>query len=56
MGDEHTDLRIAVAVLQNKIETLEKAAAGRATREWAMVMTGLGLIGTIIVKNLGWLP
>lgn len=56
MSDEHTDLRIDVAVLKNKLENLEKSLAGRATREWAIVMTGLGLIGTIVVKNLGWLP
>ena len=54
MGDENTDLRIDVAVIKSKLDAIEKSMAGRATREWAIIMTGIGLVATIIIKSIGF--
>ncbi len=52
---EHvTDLRVAVARLEEQVATIKKAFEGKAGREWTIIATGLGLMGTIIAKNLGW--
>ena len=59
MGDEtedKIDVAVAIAVLKEKMSSLERQIASRQSREWAIIMTGVGLIGTIIAKSLGWLP
>ena len=59
--DHVTDLRVAVAQIQEKLNAtdktigaLERRFDGKAGREWTIIATGLGLMGTIIAKNLGW--
>lgn len=55
MGDDIDD-KVDIAVLKEKMSSLERQIASRQSREWAIIMTGVGLIGTIIAKSLGWLP
>jgi hypothetical protein len=34
------------------VQSIKKSLEGRAAREWAIIMTGLGLVATIIIKGL----
>jgi hypothetical protein len=53
MGDESLAERIVR--IETQMQQILEHSKARQTREWAIVTTGLGLILTIIVKNLGWL-
>lgn len=54
MGDELQGERIAV--LETKVNALEKGSDTRATREWAIILVVLGLLITTIAKALGVAP
>ena len=41
--------------MEKDLKEFADARKARATREWAVIMSGLGLVGTIMVKALGWL-
>ncbi len=52
MTDESLAERI-VRIETQMQQVLEQSKA-RAAREWAIIMTGIGLVATIIVKGLGF--
>lgn len=52
MGDD-TDLRVAVAVLQNELANLKKQMDSRATREWTLISGIAILVITIFTKLVG---
>jgi hypothetical protein len=66
MGDEHeksmgrieAQIEHIFSMMEKKasaesVDAIQKSLAGRATREWAIIMTGLGLVATIIIKSIG---
>jgi hypothetical protein len=61
--DEHVaNLRISVARLEEKVlaqegrvSALYTQLTAKAGREWTIIMTGIGLAGTIIAKSLGFM-
>ncbi len=52
MTDESLAERI-VRIETQMQQVLEHSRA-RATREWAIVMAGIGLVATIIIKGMGF--
>ena len=44
-----------VAVIRNDVHAMKEAARARAMREWGVIASAMGLIGTIALKALGWL-
>jgi hypothetical protein len=36
------------------VATIQKSLDARSTREWTIIMTGIGLILAIISKAMGW--
>lgn len=53
--DHVTDLRVAVARLEEQVATMRKAFDGKAGREWTIITAVIGLTLTIIAKNFGWM-
>ena len=51
--NEETDLAVLVARLEERVNNLIEQQKARATREWAMILSGLGLVATIFAKTLG---
>jgi hypothetical protein len=41
--------------LETQIESFIEAQKSKAGREWAIIMTGIGLVVTVLAKNFGWL-
>lgn len=52
MGDE--SLAERMVRLETQMQQVLEHSRSRSTREWAIVMTGLGLVATIIIKGLGF--
>jgi hypothetical protein len=52
MGDEPFGERLVR--LETQMMTFLEAQKQRSTREWAIIMVGIGLILSIAAKNLGW--
>lgn len=52
MGSDDSGERIAV--LETKVNRLEKEADKRGAREWAIIMAVFGLLITLFAQNLGW--
>lgn len=61
MGEEKsTETEIALlaedmSFMAKEIAAMQDAAKARASREWTVIMTIIGLIATIVVKSLGWM-
>ena len=51
MGDDTHGERIAI--LEIEVRHLKESYTSRAAREWAIIMSALGLVGTILGKFLG---
>lgn len=51
MTDESLGERIVR--IETQMTEMMRQSTMRATREWAIIMTGLALVGTIIVKSMG---
>jgi hypothetical protein len=52
MSDETLAERIVR--LETQITTIIDAHKAKAGREWAIIMVGIGLVVSILAKNLGW--
>jgi hypothetical protein len=53
MGDEPIGERIRAVEIH--VATLILERTQRSAREWTIIMVGIGLIVSIVAKNLGWL-
>jgi hypothetical protein len=36
------------------VTSIQRLLDGRSNREWAIIMVGIGLVVSILAKNLGW--
>jgi hypothetical protein len=36
------------------VTSIQRLLDGRSNREWAIIMVGIGLVISILAKNLGW--
>lgn len=52
MSDETLAERIVR--LETQVQTFIEAQRSKAGREWAIIMVGIGLVVSILAKNLGW--
>jgi hypothetical protein len=56
MSDNGGTLGERVVRLETQVKSMMEASAAKAGREWAIILTGIGLIGTVLGKNLGIIP
>jgi len=46
---------VSIALLKERVQGLLDREKARATREWTIITTMVGLLATIVVKSLGWM-
>ena len=55
LGERIVALEGKIEDLENDITTLIDAKKTRANREWTIIVTVLGLMGSIVAKGMGYL-
>lgn len=53
-GERIVRLETRMDGIEADIGRVHDSQKQRSGREWAIIMTGLGLLGTIVIKQMGW--